>query len=73
MTFSKHPSLNGKSVLVTGGASGIGAEIVKAFVAEGARVGFIDLDAEGSAALADASGGEIAFEICDLRDIPALQ
>ena len=35
-----------RSVVITGGASGIGEEIVKAFVAQGARVSFIDIDAE---------------------------
>ena len=73
MTFSKHPSLSGKTVLVTGGASGIGAEIVQGFAAEGAKVGFLDLDAEGSKALAERTDGTIEFEICDLRDIPAVQ
>ena len=71
--FAIYPSLAGKTVFVTGGASGIGAEIVTAFAAQGSRVGFVDLDREGSAALAAKLGGDVAFEICDLRDIPALQ
>ena len=73
MQFSKHPSLKGKTVLVTGGASGIGAEIVQGFAAEGARVAFLDLDAEGSGALQARTEGEVDFEICDLRDIPAMR
>ena len=73
MTFAKYPSLAGKSVFVSGGAQGIGAEIVRAFAAQGAKVGFLDLDAEGSAALAAATEGEVVFEICDLRDIDAMQ
>ena len=73
MQFATYPSLKDKTVFVTGGASGIGAEIVTAFAAQGARVGFLDLDADGSAALVEATTGEIAFEICDLRDIPAMQ
>ncbi len=71
--FAIYPSLAGKTVFVTGGASGIGAEIVTAFAAQGSRVGFVDLDREGSTALAAKLGGDVAFEICDLRDIPALQ
>lgn len=72
-SFASYPSLAGKTVFVTGGASGIGAEIVSAFVAQGARVGFIDLDRDGSAALAEKLEGEVAFEVCDLRDIEALR
>ena len=41
-----YPSLSEKTVLVTGGASGIGAEIVSAFATQGAKVGFIDLNAD---------------------------
>ncbi len=73
MQFATYPSLSGRSVYVTGGASGIGAEIVTAFAAQGCRVGFVDLDAEGSARLAETAGGEIAHETCDLRDIGALR
>ena len=41
---------------MTGGASGIGAEIVKAFSDQGAKVGFLDLDQTGSAELAETLG-----------------
>ena len=71
--FASYPSLKGKTVFVTGGASGIGAEIVKAFAAQGAKVGFLDLDADGSAKLAKEAEGAVECEICDLRDISALQ
>ncbi len=69
--FAIFPSLKGKTVLVTGGAQGIGSEIVRAFANQGARVGFIDLDAEGSAALASSVEGIVDFETCDLRDVDA--
>lgn len=71
--FAIYPSLKGKTVIVSGGASGIGAEIVTAFATQGARVGFLDLDAEASAALVDTLDGDVAYEICDLRDIDALR
>ncbi|MBS0125160.1 SDR family NAD(P)-dependent oxidoreductase [Thetidibacter halocola] len=71
--WARYPSLAGKTVIVSGGASGIGAEIVRGFAANGARVGFVDLDATGSQALVDQTDGEVAFAIADLRDIDALR
>ena len=71
--FASYPSLKGKTVFVTGGASGIGAEIVAAFAAQGARVGFVDMDVDAGAAFAGRLGGDVAFEPCDLRDIDALR
>ena len=73
MTFATYPSLKDRTVLVTGGASGIGAEIVAAFAAQGAKVGFLDLDAPASAALAEAIDGDVEYGICDLRDIDAMR
>ncbi|WP_020681271.1 SDR family NAD(P)-dependent oxidoreductase [Marinobacterium rhizophilum] len=72
--FATYPSLAGKTVFVTGGASGIGAEIVRAFAAQNAHVGFVDLDSNASTALVSELGSDkVAFEICDLRDIAALK
>lgn len=74
--FATYPSLEGAVVLVTGGASGIGSEIVRAFAAQRARVGIVDLDAEASEALATdlrRQGAEVVHERCDLRDIDALR
>ena len=73
MKFATYPSLKDKTVLVTGGASGIGAEIVKAFAEQGAKVGFIDLDETTSESLVANTAGKIEFECCDLRDIDALK
>jgi len=71
--FAIYPSLRDRTVFVTGGASGIGAEIVAGFAAQGSRVGFVDMDAESAAALAERCGETVAFEVCDLRDIDALK
>lgn len=71
--FAIYPSLEGKTVIITGGASGIGAELVRAFSQQKSRVGFIDLDEKNSDLIASEVGGDIAYEICDLRDIDALR
>lgn len=65
-------SLRGKGVVVTGGASGIGADIVRAFAEQGSRVGFVDLDERAGTALA-ASLSEVHFERCDVTDVAALR
>jgi len=67
----EYRSLVGRSVVITGGASGIGEEIVKAFVAQGAAVSFLDIDEERGRALAAATGA--AFSPCDVTDIAALR
>ena len=71
--YARYPSLFGKSVLVTGGASGIGAKIVEEFVEQGSKVGFIDLDENSGQRLLTKIGDEHAFECCDLRNIDALR
>lgn len=69
-----YPSLRDRTVLVTGGGSGIGAAIVRHFVGQGAKVGFVDVDVAASTALvADLATDAVHFEPCDLRDIPALR
>ena len=74
MNFATYPSLENKTVLITGGASGIGAEIVTAFAEQGANVGFVDLDRDASNRLiASNPDKNIAFEHCDLRDIISLK
>lgn len=77
MTSAIYPSLQERSVLITGGSTGIGATLVEAFVAQGARVGFVDIDAGNGNALAAslATGARHAplFVHADLTDIAALQ
>jgi NAD(P)-dependent dehydrogenase (short-subunit alcohol dehydrogenase family) len=67
----RYGSLAGRNVLVTGGASGIGAEMVKAFASQGSIVSFIDIDEQAGAATAAATGAE--FIVCDVTDIAALR
>lgn len=71
-----YPDLEGKVVLVTGGGSGIGEAIVKAFAAQKCKVAFIDIARAASEKLVDAmsAGGQpVHFEHTDLRDIAALR
>jgi len=42
--YATYPSLNGRTVFITGGASGIGATFVESFHAQGCKVAFVDLD-----------------------------
>jgi NAD(P)-dependent dehydrogenase (short-subunit alcohol dehydrogenase family) len=73
MSFAIYPSLRDRRVVITGGASGIGAEIVRAFAAQGAEVGFLDRDVDASNALVEELDRAVTFEPCDLRDIGALR
>jgi NAD(P)-dependent dehydrogenase (short-subunit alcohol dehydrogenase family) len=72
-----YPSLRGRAVFITGGASGIGEAIVEHFAAQGARVAFVDIQDEPAQALCariEAAGQPRPHYVhCDLRDIPALR
>lgn len=73
-----YPSLSDKVVLITGGASGIGANLVEAFCRQQARVAFIDIRdqaaADLTALLRDSGVDNLPhFYHCDLVDIPQLQ
>jgi len=56
--------LAGKRIIVTGGASGIGAGAVRAYVREGATVTLLDVDTVGGAQVAAESGA--TFRACDI-------
>ncbi|GAA6159464.1 SDR family oxidoreductase [Ruegeria sp. HU-ET01832] len=71
--FANYPSLKGKTVVITGGAGGIGARTVRAFAQQGAIVGFLDINADAGHALLAELEGEHAFAQCDLRDVDALR
>jgi NAD(P)-dependent dehydrogenase (short-subunit alcohol dehydrogenase family) len=76
MTQTSYAGLAGQVVLITGGASGIGAAFVRAFAAQKARVAFLDIDAEAGAALVrelGEAGPAPLFVPCDLTDIDALR
>ena len=73
MTTAIFPSLVNKTVVVSGGGSGIGAEIVRGFVRQKARVFFLDIAEDSSRALVDTLEGRAQFLKCDLTDIDALR
>lgn len=77
MSFADYPSLRGRVVLISGGASGIGAEQVRQFARQGARVAFLDVADEAAGRLLSGlrdEGLEVPQYVhCDLRDIPSLQ
>ncbi len=71
-----YPSLKGRTVLVTGGGSGIGESIVEHFAAQGSKVAFIDLLEKESKALVarlKRKRQKVHYEHCDLTDIAALK
>ncbi|NIE67934.1 SDR family oxidoreductase [Burkholderia sp. Ax-1719] len=75
-SYARYPSLKDRVVLITGGATGIGASFVEHFAAQGARVAFFDIDATAGEALADELGDSLhkpLFATVDLTDIAALR
>ena len=70
-TSVTYRSLENRLVLITGGASGIGASFVEAFTGQGSRVAFLDVDTASGTALAERTGAR--FMECDVADIAALR
>ena len=75
--FATYPSLRNRSVLISGGASGIGEALVEAFAAQGAQVSFLDIQDQAADALieliATAGHTKPTYHHCDLTDIEALR
>ena len=77
MTGARYPEFEGRPVLVTGGASGIGASIVLHFAAQGALVAAMDRDTAAlerlQSSVAVETGVMVATSFADLRDIVAMR
>ena len=77
LTYTLHPSLKGRAVFISGGSSGIGAELVRAFAAQGCSVAFCGTKPAGGdpliAELTQAGHAAPWYQVCDVRDISALQ
>jgi D-xylose 1-dehydrogenase len=75
-SFATYPSLKGMPVIVSGGASGIGEGLVRAFAEQGSRVGFVDIMSEAGRKLeAELRGGghAVRFIDVDITDVAAYQ
>ena len=74
---ARYPSLSGRTVFITGGASGIGASMVEHFCDQGSLVAFVDLRDDLAQSLVDGITERGLpppwFRKCDLRDIEALR
>lgn len=73
--YATFHDLKGASVFITGGGSGIGAALTDGFMAQGARVAFVQRsDASGfGAEMQEKHGRAPLFIECDVTDVPALQ
>lgn len=73
---ASYPDLKGRTVLISGGATGIGQAMVRAFAIQGARVAFVDLSADAGERLAEIltnEGYDALFQHCDITDIRTYQ
>jgi NAD(P)-dependent dehydrogenase (short-subunit alcohol dehydrogenase family) len=75
MTHPTYPDLNGASVFITGGGSGIGAFLTEGFLRQGAKVGFVQRSdaSEFVAEMVEKTGKAPLFLQCDITDIARLK
>ena len=71
--FASYPSLRDRSVVITGGATGIGRAMVEAFATQGAKVAFLDKDEPAGQSLRAELGERVHFLPCDVSDARLLQ
>jgi NAD(P)-dependent dehydrogenase (short-subunit alcohol dehydrogenase family) len=69
---ARYPDLDGRTVFISGGGSGIGAAFVTHFAGQGCRVAFVDVADEPSHAL-EANTPGVRYIRCDVRDLAALK
>ncbi|MEL7466792.1 MAG: SDR family oxidoreductase [Pseudomonadota bacterium] len=72
LPIARYADLAGKGVFISGGATGIGRDLVLAFAEQSARIVFADVNREAGAALADRLSGAAVFRHCDVTDDDAL-
>ena len=77
MDYTRYASLRGRAVYISGGSSGIGAELVRAFAAQGSIVAFCSNEADDAHAVIEqvVAAGHAApfFAECDVRDTTSYQ
>ena len=76
-TSANYPSLQDQCIFITGGATGIGAALVKAFAQQGANVAFVDIDADSAKQLINEleseQGPKLWYQAIDVTNVQALQ
>ena len=76
-TSASYPSLQGQCIFITGGATGIGAALVRAFAQQGANVAFVDIDVDSAKQLLNEleseQGPKLWYQATDVTNVQALQ